>query len=87
MAAGECSCNEDGLFFPSALYNTDEFFFFSFSRLLGVGKIADIALLVCETGMLPPACSVASILGFGLEWSTVWGDTKAEGSWRFQLQQ
>lgn len=63
------------------------FFFFSFSRLLGVGKIADVALLVCETGMLPPACSVASILGFGLEWSTVWGDTKAEDSWRFQLQQ
>lgn len=46
MTVGECSCNEDGLFFPSALKNADYFIFFGSSRLLVVGKIAVVALLV-----------------------------------------
>lgn len=63
------------------------FFFFSSSRLLGVGQIAGVALLVLGVRQECSHLFVASILGFGLEWNAVWGDTKPEDPWRFQLQQ
>lgn len=56
-------------FFQVLFKNVDDDFFplfFSFSRILGVGNIADVALLVfCkDTGMLPPACRFQSSIDF-----------------------